>query len=128
MSQLALFEPEAPVVRPAPAAGTSIGRHQRDRVSALIACPLIEAELMEIFHARPDDWLSMWDFMSFSSKRSIGFGLGHKLYSMSRRGLIEEKTVYLGKGLEAHRPGSPDYQGFRHEYRLAREATQGETE
>jgi hypothetical protein len=125
MSQLALFEPEAPAAPPAPVA--QIRRGQHERLDDLIACPVIEAELMEIFHARPADWLSMWDFMSFSRKRGIGFGLGHKLYGMARRGLIEEKTVYLGKGIEAHRPGSPDYQGFRHEYRLARSAAPGET-
>jgi hypothetical protein len=117
MSQLALFKPAAPIAPPAPA--PLARRDPRECLADLIACPVIEAELMEVFRARPDDWLSMWDFRPLATKRSIGFGLGHKLYGMARRGLVEERTVYLGKGLEADRPGSKDYQEFRTEYRLA---------
>lgn len=124
MSQLALFEPEAPVAPPAPVAQIRRGQHQR--LDDLIACPVIEAELMEIFRARPDDWLDWWDFRPVIAKHGIGYGLGHKLFSMVRRGLLEEKVIYLGKGLEADRPGSKDYQGFRTEYRLARAAASGE--
>jgi hypothetical protein len=89
------------------------------RMNDLMACPVIEAELMEIFSARPTDWLDWPAFRSVITKHGIGFGLGHKLGGMMRRGLLEEKTIYLGRGIGADRPGSPDYCGFRIEYRLA---------
>jgi hypothetical protein len=38
---------------------------------------------------------------------------------MARRGLLEDKVIYLGGGIGAERPGSPEYRGFRVEYRLA---------
>jgi hypothetical protein len=119
MSQLTLFDLEAPAAPPPPAPAPLTRRGPRENLSDLIACPLIEAELMEIFRARPDDWLDWPDFRPVIAKHDIGYGLGHKLYSMVRRGLLEEKVIYLGKGLEANRPGSRDYQGFRTEYRLA---------
>jgi hypothetical protein len=122
MSQLALFETETPAAPPAPALVAQIRRGPHECLSDLIACPVIEAELMEIFRARPDDWLDWPDFRAVIAKHGIGYGLGHKLGFMVRRGLLEEKVIYLGKGLEANRPGSKDYQGFRTEYRLAREA------
>ena len=113
MSQLALFAPEAPVAAPA-------GRHDKyARSSDLIACPVIEAELMAIFRARPADWLDWPAFRAVTEKHGVGFVLGHKLGFMARHGLIEEKEIYLGRGIGADRPGSPDYHGFRVEYRLA---------
>lgn len=119
MSQLALFEAEAPaaptIQGPAPLAR----RGPHECLSDLIACPVIEAELMGIFRARPDDWLDWPAFQPVIQKHGVGFGLGHKLYSMARRGLLEEKTVYLGRGIGADRPGAPEYCGFRNEYRLA---------
>jgi hypothetical protein len=113
MSQLVLFAPDAPVAAPA-------GRHDKyARSSDLIACPVIEAELMAIFRASPADWLDWPAFRSVIDKHGVGFVLGHKLAFMARRGLIEEKEIYLGSGIGAERPGSPNYQGFRIEYRLA---------
>lgn len=114
MSQLALFEAEVPAA-PAPLAR----RGPRDCLSDLIACPVIEAELMAIFQARPTEWLDWPAFRAVIAKHGVGFGLGHKLYSMVRRGLLEEKIIYLGRGIGADRPGSPDYQGFRSEYKFA---------
>jgi hypothetical protein len=124
MEQIALFAAEtvAPPPAPAPVPVAQVRRGPRENLADLIACPVIEAELMEIFRARPDDWLDWPDFRPVIAKRGIGYGLGHKLYSMVRGGLLEERVIYLGKGLEADRPGSKDYQGFRTEYRLAREA------
>lgn len=127
MSQLALFEAEAPAASPVPAPAPLTRRGPRECLSDLIACPVIEAELMEIFRARPDRWLDWWAFRPVIAKHDVGYGLGHKLGFMRRHGLLEEKTVYLGKGLEADRPGSKDYQGFRTEYRLARAAVPGAT-
>jgi len=116
MNQLALFAPEAP---PPPAAPISASHRNYARMEKLMACPVIEAELMEIFRARPNDWLTWSAYRPVIEKRGIGFGLGHKLGSMQRRGLLEEKVIYLGRGISANRPGSPDYQGFRIEYKLA---------
>ncbi len=118
MSQLALFAPDVPAVPAAP-----VGHHkQHARMEALMSCPVIEAELMEIFQAQPDDWLDWPAFRPVIQRHGVGFGLGHKLYSMVRRGLLEEKVIYLGRGIGADRPGSPDYQGFRNEYKLAARA------
>jgi hypothetical protein len=117
VSQFALFDLEAPAAPPAPVA--QICRGPRECLADLFACPVIEADLMEIFRARPDDWLDWLDFRPVIEKHEIGYGLAHKLGFMVRRGLLEEKVIYLGKGLEADWPGSKDYQGFRTEYRLA---------
>lgn len=119
MSQLALFALEATTVPPAPSPAPLTRRGPRDCLSGLIACPVIEAELMAIFRARPTEWLDWPAFRPVTAKHGIGFGLGHKLYGMARRGLLEEKVIYLGRGIGADRPGSPDYQGFRTEYKLA---------
>lgn len=115
MSQLALFAAESP----APVAPVGAGGHNYARMEKLMSCPVIEAELMEIFRARPNDWLTWSAYRPIIEKHGCGFGPGHKLYSLARRELLEEKVVYLGRGIGADRPGSPDYQGFRTEYRLA---------
>jgi hypothetical protein len=94
-------------------------RGPRECLSDLIACPVIEARLMEIFRARPDEWLDLWAFRAVAAKHDVGYGLGHKLGFMERRGLLEEKVVYLGRGIGADRPRSSNYQGFRTEYKLA---------
>ena len=49
MSQLALVEAEAPAAPPAPSPAPLARRGPRECLSDLIACPVIEAELMEIF-------------------------------------------------------------------------------
>ena len=51
MSQLALVEAEAPAAPPAPSPAPLARRGPRECLSDLIACPVIEAELMEIFRA-----------------------------------------------------------------------------
>lgn len=126
MSQLVLFEAEAPDAPPTADPAPLTRRGPRDCLSDLIACPVIEAELMAIFQARPAEWLDWPAFRPVIQKHGIGFGLGHKLYSMVRRGLLEEKVLYLGRGIGAARPGSPDYQGFRTEYRLTSTAHERE--
>jgi hypothetical protein len=45
---------------------------------------------------------------------------------MERRGLLEEKVIYLGRGIGADHPGAPDYQGFKIEYRMANFARERE--
>lgn len=118
MNQLALFEIETQAA-PAPGPAALARRGPRNCLSDLIACPVIEAELMGIFRARPAEWLDWPAFRPVIQKHGVGFGLGHKLGSMQRRGLLEERVIYLGRGIGADRPGSPDYQGFRTEYKLA---------
>jgi hypothetical protein len=121
MSQLALFKPEAP------AAIMPARRGPRECLSDSIACPAIEAGLMEILRARPDELLDLCAFRVVAAKHDVGYGLGHKLGFMERRGLLDEKVVYLGRGISAVRPGSPDYQGFRTEYRPAGAGLAGRT-
>jgi hypothetical protein len=115
MSQLALFAPEASVGAPA------IRHDKYARLGELITCPLIEADLLEIFQARPNDWLTWSAYRPVIERHDVGFGLGHKLGSMERRGLLEDQDIYFGRGIGADRPGSPEYRGFRTEYRLARQ-------
>ena len=118
MRQLTLFTPETPVAPP-------VSRHYKyARSSSLIACPVIEAELIEIFRSQPADWLDWPAFRPVIDKHGVGFVLGHKLGLMARHGLIEKKEIYRGSGIGAERPGSPNYQGFRVEYRLAPVAPQ----
>jgi hypothetical protein len=75
MSQLALFAPEAPALQSPPA-----GRPTKYAcLDALMACPVIEAELMQIFRARPAEWLGWPAFRSVIETHGAGFGLGHKL-------------------------------------------------
>ena len=107
MSQLAHFAPEPP---PPLAAPVSASHRNYARMEKLMACPAIEAELLEIFRARPNDWLTWSAYRPVITKHGVGFCLGHKLGSMERRGLLEEKIIYFGCGIGADRPGSPDSQ------------------
>lgn len=75
MSQLAVFEPPTPV-------------------SAHLT--KIEADLTQVFRARPTEWLDPRAFHSVIEKHGVGLGLGHKPYSMQGRGLLENKQVYFG--------------------------------
>lgn len=115
MSQRVLFAPEVATSAPPPFA-----RHSNyARLQKLMACPEIEGDLLETFRARPNDRLAWSAYWSVLEKHGIGFGLGHKPGSMQRRGLLEEEVIYFGREIGTDRPGSPDYQGFRIEYRLA---------
>jgi len=105
MSQLALFALGAPT---APAALIGGGRHNYARMKKLMARPVIEAELMQIFRARPNGWQTWSAYRPVIEKHGIGFGLGHWLSSMQRRGLLEEKVIYFGRDFGADRPVSPD--------------------
>jgi hypothetical protein len=115
MDQLALFAPEVAAPQSAPPVRLS----KYARVEALIACPAVEADLMEVFRELPTEWLNWSAFRSVIAMHAAGFGLGHKLGSMAGRGLIEDKRIFLGRGIGADQAGSPDYHGFKVEYRLA---------
>lgn len=72
----------------------------------------VELEILAFAASRPTDWLSFSDFREALARHDISTCLGHVLGRIARAGLLEEKRVYLGRGLEADRPGSPDYQGY----------------
>lgn len=72
----------------------------------------VELEILAFAASRPADWLRSSDFREALARHDIGGCLGHVLGRIARAGLLEEKKVYYGRGLEADRPGSPDYQGF----------------
>lgn len=112
-AQLALFAPEKPAeVR---AYGGPPGVQRR---SELAFTEPVKLELLAVAAARPDDWLVWNDFAGPRDKHGIGFCMGHVLYALVREGRLQEKHIYLGKGLEADRPGSPDYQGYTSKWKL----------
>jgi len=110
-TQLSLF---APALRP-------VGYTGRppivDRIWERAFSPEVEAEILATVAARPDEWLGWNAFRAIIDKHGIGSCLGHVLGRMVRTGLIQEKRIYCGKGLEADRPGSPDYMGFYNEWK-----------
>jgi hypothetical protein len=79
----------------------------------------VKLELLAVAASRPDDWLQWNDFRAVMERHQIGFCMGHVLFHLVREGRLQEKIVYLGRGIEAERPGSPDYQGYRTEWRAA---------
>lgn len=79
----------------------------------------VKLELLAVALARPDDWLKWPDFRVVMEKHQIGFCMGHVLGQLVREGRLQEKKVYFGNGLEADRPGSPDYKGYRTDWKAA---------
>lgn len=78
--------------------------------------PAVEASVLEVCAARKGEWLSWNDFRAVIEKYQISSCFGHVTSGMARAGLIREKTVYLGKGIGAEKPGSPNYRGFSCKY------------
>lgn len=115
MSQLTLFAPEPKRV-PAHCTGMppTVERMWERGQSADV-----EQEVMAIFHAKPTEWLRWHDFREVIRKHEIGGCFGHILYGMKMRGLIEDKAVYLGRGIGAEMPGSANYQGYKSMYMLS---------
>jgi hypothetical protein len=60
-------------------------------MEAMMACSVIEVDLMEIFRARPAEWLDGPAFRPVIARHAVGFGLGVKLYSMACHGPLEDK-------------------------------------
>lgn len=79
----------------------------------------VELELLAFAAARRGDWLTFADFRKAVDKHDIGACLGHVLGRIARAGGLEEKTIYLGTGIGAEQPESPNYQGFTHHWRAA---------
>lgn len=109
-AQLALFAPE-PVRR------IGGGPPEVQRRFELAFTEPVKLDLLAVAAARPDDWLRWDDFRAPMEKYKIGFCMGHVLSQLVREGRLQERPVYYGKGLEADRPGSPDYQGYRHDWK-----------
>src|SRR5688572_18382890 len=110
MSQLALFDgPKANAV----ATTITVAGAHADRIWARAKTPEVERETMAVFRTRQNEWLAWRDFKAIIDRHQIGSCFGHVLCGYVERGLIIEKHIYLGRGLEADRPGSKDYQGFR---------------
>lgn len=110
-SQLALFAPE-----PAAPVRAYGGPKSVQRLMELAFTEPVKLELLAVAAAHPGEWLKWRDFKAPMEKHDIGFCMGHVLCALVRDGRLLEKTVYLGKGLEADRPGSPDYQGYTHHW------------
>ena len=110
--QTELFAPEQEVER-------RIGGGPPDvqRRFALAFTEPVMLELLAVAAERPDDWLRWNDFRAPMEKHRIGFCMGHVLGHMVRDGRLQEKPIYYGKGLEADKPGSPDYQGYTHAWK-----------
>lgn len=112
-SQLSLFPVPARSERPC---GMPPGVFARWE---LAYSPKVKAELVAVATARPVEWLEWRDFREVMDKYKIGFCMGHVLGHLVREGRLEEKKVYLGKGIGAEQPGSGNYQGYTHNWRAA---------
>lgn len=77
----------------------------------------IERRLLAVAAGRQGEWLNGRPFRDALKKYEIGHCIGHVLGHLARTGKLDERKVYLGKGMEADRPGSPDYRGFNCEWR-----------
>ena len=78
--------------------------------------PAVEKDILDALAAHKGEWLWSSDIWAVSDKHQIGCWFGHALWCMARAGLIREQIVYYGKGIGAEKPGSPNYQGFGHQY------------
>lgn len=115
MSQLALFTPEPAPLKPTPSYGVPPSvRRKYERA----ATPEVRAAFLAVAQARPNEWLSSWAFRAVIDKYDIGCCFGRVLWHLEQQGAIVTRKVYFGKGIDAERPGSPNYQGFGHEYRF----------
>jgi hypothetical protein len=87
-------------------------RNRRDELLELAFSPEVKDALADVARSRIGAWLG-WDaFKAVRERYDIGFCMGHVLFALVREGRLLEKKIYLGKGLEADRPGSRDYQGY----------------
>jgi hypothetical protein len=122
-AQLALFAPEVelepiePDVEFKPKLGGGPPSVQRRRQLAFTEP--VKLDLLAVAASRPDDWLRWRDFRVVMERHQIGFCMGHVLFQLVQEGRLQEKKVYFGKGIEAERPGSPDYKGNGTEWRAA---------
>lgn len=78
--------------------------------------PAVREETLAILVARRGEWLGWNDFRSVIDRHQISSCFGHIISGFAREGLLQERKVYLGKGIGADRPGSPDYMGYKNEW------------
>jgi hypothetical protein len=112
-AQLPLFAPAAE-----PAGRLGGGPPDVQRRFELAFTEPVKLELLAVAADRPEDWLRWKDFRAPMEEHKIGFCMGHVLSQLVREGRLQERTFYYGKGLEADRPGSADYQGYNHEWQM----------
>jgi hypothetical protein len=77
--------------------------------------PHIEAEVLAIVRAQPDEWLDYSSFSSLMQGHEIGSIFGHVLHEICRKGLVDERTIYF----DGIAPGHKGYSGSRSQYRAA---------
>ena len=111
MSQLALFAEEEPVAR-----RYGMPPDVARRWNLAFSEP-VKLELLAVAAGRPGEWLGWHAFTEVRERHQIGFCMGHVLGGLVREGRLESRQVYCGKGIEADRPGSPNYQGYHNEWR-----------
>lgn len=112
-AQLALFAEPAPKER---RCGMPLGVQRRWE---LAFSEQVKRELVAVATARPGEWLEWGAFTAVRERYQIGFCMGHVLSSLVREGRLAERRVYFGKGIDADRPGSPNYCGYGSEWRAA---------
>lgn len=81
--------------------------------------PEVAEEVLAIARARSEEWLTWGAFRAVIEKYQIGFCFGQVLGRLVRAGHLHEEKVYFGRGIGAEKPGSPNYQGFGHQWRAA---------
>jgi len=80
--------------------------------------PDVADEVLAIAKARPAEWLTWCAFRAVIEKHHIGFCFGQVLGRLVRAGQLEERRVYFGRGIGAEKPGSPNYEGFGHKWKV----------
>ena len=113
MSQLDMFPPRQVAQKRSLRCGKPQGVELMwERASS----PAVESAILDVLAARQGEWLGWCNFRAVIDKYQISSCFGHVLSGMARAGVIREQTVYHGKGIGAEKPGSPNYQGFGHQY------------
>jgi hypothetical protein len=79
--------------------------------------PDVAEAVISIAMARSSEWLTWGAFRPVIEKHQIGFCFGQVLARLVRAGRLEERRVYFGRGIGSEKPGSPNYEGFGHEWR-----------
>ena len=115
-AQLALFTDE-PVQAPPPAPSCGMPPGVRKRYDRAMQ-PDVANEVLAIAKAHPAEWLTWGAFRAVIEKHQIGFCFGQVLGRMVRAGQLEERRVYFGRGIGAEKPGSPNYEGFGHKWKV----------
>lgn len=104
---------------PAPASALAGGPPSVQRTWGRATAPAVRDETLAILAARRGEWLSWRDFRTVIDRHQISSCFGHVIGCFAREGLCQERNVYHGKGINAERPGSPNYAGFSCEWSAA---------